>query len=149
MIPVINEYLIPITTSNNQWITAAWTSYNINVVWPWVNMCYLHVHVIVIQVWGWLDGVIVEHPCTHCLLYFCMCSSGMYFCSLWGCKLCTNAHSNLSFLPLSSLVEAINTAAEAWGINCMRYEIKDIMLPTKVREAMQMQVRSLVQALYV
>ena len=37
--------------------------------------------------------------------------------------------------------EAINHAAEAWGINCMRYEIKDIQLPTKVRDAMQMQVR--------
>ena len=37
--------------------------------------------------------------------------------------------------------EAINHAAEAWGLKCMRYEIKDIQLPTKVREAMQMQVR--------
>lgn len=36
--------------------------------------------------------------------------------------------------------EAINHAADAWGIRCMRYEIKDIMLPTKVKEAMQMQV---------
>ena len=40
--------------------------------------------------------------------------------------------------------EAINHAAEAWGIRCMRYEIKDIMLPTKVKEAMQMQVGGLV-----
>ena len=38
------------------------------------------------------------------------------------------------------LTEAINHAAEAWGIRCMRYEIRDIQLPTKVREAMQMQV---------
>ena len=37
--------------------------------------------------------------------------------------------------------EAINHAAEAWGILCMRYEIRDIQLPTKVKEAMQMQVR--------
>ena len=37
-------------------------------------------------------------------------------------------------------VDAINHAAEAWGIRCMRYEIKDIQLPTQVREAMQMQV---------
>jgi regulator of protease activity HflC (stomatin/prohibitin superfamily) len=42
------------------------------------------------------------------------------------------------------IVEAINHAAEAWGIRCMRYEIKDIQLPTKVREAMQMQVRGYV-----
>lgn len=40
----------------------------------------------------------------------------------------------------SHFSEAINHAAEAWGICCMRYEIKDIQLPTKVREAMQMQV---------
>ena len=37
--------------------------------------------------------------------------------------------------------EAINFAAEAWGIRCLRYEIRDIQLPTKVKEAMQMQVR--------
>ncbi len=38
--------------------------------------------------------------------------------------------------------EAINHAAEAWGIRCLRYEIRDIMLPTKVKEAMQMQVEA-------
>ncbi len=38
--------------------------------------------------------------------------------------------------------EAINHAAEAWGIRCMRYEIRDINLPTKVKEAMQMQVEA-------
>ena len=48
--------------------------------------------------------------------------------------------SSLPLLPISP--DAINTAAEAWGIRCMRYEIKDIMLPTKVKEAMQMQVSS-------
>ena len=37
--------------------------------------------------------------------------------------------------------EAINSASEAWGIHCMRYEIRDIQLPEKVKEAMQMQVR--------
>ena len=41
-----------------------------------------------------------------------------------------------------SIVEAINNAAEAWGVKCMRYEIKDIQLPTKVKEAMQMQVEA-------
>ena len=38
--------------------------------------------------------------------------------------------------------EAINHAAEAWGLLCLRYEIKDIQLPTKVKEAMQMQVEA-------
>eukprot|EP00731_Ephydatia_muelleri_P016851 Em0009g1275a len=40
------------------------------------------------------------------------------------------------------IVDAINTAAAAWGIRCMRYEIRDIQLPTKVKEAMQMQVEA-------
>lgn len=40
------------------------------------------------------------------------------------------------------IVEAINIAAEAWGIKCLRYEIKDIQLPVKVKEAMQMQVEA-------
>ncbi|XP_070542826.1 stomatin-like protein stl-1 [Ptychodera flava] len=40
------------------------------------------------------------------------------------------------------IVEAINNAAEAWGIRCLRYEIKDIMLPNRVKEAMQMQVEA-------
>ena len=38
-------------------------------------------------------------------------------------------------------LDAINHAAEAWGLRCLRYEIRDIQLPTKVKEAMQMQVR--------
>ena len=38
--------------------------------------------------------------------------------------------------------EAINHAAEAWGLLCLRYEIKDIQLPTRVKEAMQMQVEA-------
>lgn len=39
-----------------------------------------------------------------------------------------------------SIVEAINHAANVWGISCLRYEIRDITLPDKVVEAMQMQV---------
>ncbi|KNC70950.1 hypothetical protein SARC_16518, partial [Sphaeroforma arctica JP610] len=39
-----------------------------------------------------------------------------------------------------SIVLAINQAAAEWGIACMRYEIRDIQLPEKVVEAMQMQV---------
>ncbi|CAF0884526.1 unnamed protein product [Adineta ricciae] len=40
------------------------------------------------------------------------------------------------------IVDAINKAAKAWGINCLRYEIRDIRLPAKVQEAMQMQVEA-------
>lgn len=41
-----------------------------------------------------------------------------------------------------SIVESINKASEAWGITCLRYEIRDIKLPTRVQEAMQMQVEA-------
>ncbi|KAJ2948482.1 hypothetical protein O0L34_g7730 [Tuta absoluta] len=40
------------------------------------------------------------------------------------------------------IVEAINKASEAWGITCLRYEIRDVKLPTRVHEAMQMQVEA-------
>jgi len=40
------------------------------------------------------------------------------------------------------IVQAINSASEAWGIQCMRYEIRDIKLPARVQEAMQMQVEA-------
>ena len=38
------------------------------------------------------------------------------------------------------IVAAINQASSAWGISCLRYEIKDISVPHKVKEAMQMMV---------
>lgn len=41
-----------------------------------------------------------------------------------------------------NIVDAINKAAEAWGISCLRYEIRDIKLPSRVHEAMQMQVEA-------
>lgn len=41
-----------------------------------------------------------------------------------------------------SIVEAINKAAQAWGTTCLRYEIRDIKLPERVQEAMQMQVEA-------
>ncbi|XP_029034995.1 stomatin-like protein 2, mitochondrial [Osmia bicornis bicornis] len=41
-----------------------------------------------------------------------------------------------------SIVESINKASEAWGITCLRYEIRDIRLPPRVQEAMQMQVEA-------
>ncbi|XP_055836642.1 stomatin-like protein 2, mitochondrial [Episyrphus balteatus] len=42
----------------------------------------------------------------------------------------------------ASIVESINKASEAWGITCLRYEIRDIRLPDRVHEAMQMQVEA-------
>lgn len=41
-----------------------------------------------------------------------------------------------------SIVEAINKASESWGIQCLRYEIRDIKLPNRIHEAMQMQVEA-------
>lgn len=41
-----------------------------------------------------------------------------------------------------SIVESINKASKSWGIDCLRYEIKDVKLPAKVQEAMQMQVEA-------
>lgn len=40
----------------------------------------------------------------------------------------------------ANIVQAINEAAKNWGIQCMRYEIKDITPPDNVREAMELQV---------
>ncbi|RWS16909.1 stomatin-like protein 2-like protein [Dinothrombium tinctorium] len=42
----------------------------------------------------------------------------------------------------NGIVEAINKASSAWGITCLRYEIRDIKLPERVHEAMQMQVEA-------
>ncbi|XP_076332431.1 stomatin-like protein 2, mitochondrial isoform X2 [Tachypleus tridentatus] len=40
------------------------------------------------------------------------------------------------------IVEAINKASSSWGIDCLRYEIRDIKLPERVKDAMQMQVEA-------
>ncbi len=40
----------------------------------------------------------------------------------------------------SNIVASINEAASAWGIQCMRYEIKDINPPQSVLNAMELQV---------
>ena len=42
----------------------------------------------------------------------------------------------------TGIVEAINKASSDWGISCLRYEIRDIKLPDRVQEAMQMQVEA-------
>jgi regulator of protease activity HflC (stomatin/prohibitin superfamily) len=40
----------------------------------------------------------------------------------------------------SKIVQSINDAASVWGIQCMRYEIKDINPPASVLKAMELQV---------
>jgi regulator of protease activity HflC (stomatin/prohibitin superfamily) len=40
----------------------------------------------------------------------------------------------------ANIVRAINEAAVSWGIQCMRYEIKDINPPSTVLKAMELQV---------
>ncbi|XP_031846604.1 stomatin like 2 isoform X2 [Nomia melanderi] len=40
------------------------------------------------------------------------------------------------------IVDSINKASNVWGITCLRYEIRDIRLPKRVQEAMQMQVEA-------
>lgn len=42
----------------------------------------------------------------------------------------------------ANMVHSINQASDDWGIRCLRYEIKDIHVPPRVKESMQMQVRS-------
>ncbi|XP_036034380.1 stomatin-like protein 2, mitochondrial isoform X1 [Onychomys torridus] len=42
----------------------------------------------------------------------------------------------------ANIVDAINQAADYWGIRCLRYEIKDIHVPPRVKESMQMQVEA-------
>nr|XP_009941000.1 PREDICTED: stomatin-like protein 2, mitochondrial [Opisthocomus hoazin] len=39
----------------------------------------------------------------------------------------------------ANIVDAINQASDYWGIRCLRYEIKDIHVPPRVKESMQMQ----------
>ncbi|KAG0722797.1 Stomatin-like protein 2, mitochondrial [Chionoecetes opilio] len=41
-----------------------------------------------------------------------------------------------------NIVAVINKASEAWGITSLRYEIRDIRLPQRVQDAMQMQVEA-------
>ncbi|KAK7450220.1 hypothetical protein BaRGS_00039968 [Batillaria attramentaria] len=41
-----------------------------------------------------------------------------------------------------AIVASLNKASEAWGITCLRYEIRDMKLPSRVQEAMQMQVEA-------
>jgi regulator of protease activity HflC (stomatin/prohibitin superfamily) len=40
----------------------------------------------------------------------------------------------------TQIVHAINDASLAWGVHCMRYEIKDIKMPEDIRKAMELQM---------
>ncbi len=40
----------------------------------------------------------------------------------------------------ANIVTAINAAAQSWGIQCMRYEIKNISPPASILKSMEMQV---------
>jgi regulator of protease activity HflC (stomatin/prohibitin superfamily) len=40
----------------------------------------------------------------------------------------------------AKMVEAVNQAAISWGIQCLRYEIKDIKMPEDIRKAMELQM---------
>lgn len=40
----------------------------------------------------------------------------------------------------AKIVEAINDAADSWGVRCLRYEIKDIKMPEDIRKAMELQM---------
>lgn len=42
----------------------------------------------------------------------------------------------------ANIVNAINDASRAWGISCLRYEIRDITPPTSVKAAMDMQAEA-------
>ena len=37
---------------------------------------------------------------------------------------------------------SLNSASEKWGINCMRYEIKDIKPPEQIKRSMELQAES-------
>eukprot|EP00741_Cyanophora_paradoxa_P005480 tig00000889_g5312.t1 len=41
-----------------------------------------------------------------------------------------------------AIVQSINQAAAAWGIECLRYEIRDITPPAKVKQAMDLQAEA-------
>eukprot|EP00116_Pleurobrachia_bachei_P007919 sb/3468181/ len=42
----------------------------------------------------------------------------------------------------ANIVASINDAAESWGVLCLRYEIKNILIPDSVKHAMQMMVEA-------
>jgi len=41
-----------------------------------------------------------------------------------------------------NIKSALNNASEKWGIDCMRYEIKDIKPPEQIKRSMELQAES-------
>merc|ERR1719377_428901 len=42
----------------------------------------------------------------------------------------------------AAIVSIVNEAAIAWGIQCLRYEIRDIIPPASIKQAMEMQAEA-------
>ena len=42
----------------------------------------------------------------------------------------------------AAIVSAINEASTSWGLQCMRYEIKDMIPPREIQEAMELQAKA-------
>lgn len=42
----------------------------------------------------------------------------------------------------AAIVATVNGAAQAWGIQCLRYEIRDIIPPASIKQAMEMQAEA-------
>uniref|UniRef100_A0A915CVJ9 Uncharacterized protein n=1 Tax=Ditylenchus dipsaci TaxID=166011 RepID=A0A915CVJ9_9BILA len=42
----------------------------------------------------------------------------------------------------TAIVESMNSAAEPWGLICMRYEIRTVTMPEEIQKAMRMQVEA-------
>ena len=42
----------------------------------------------------------------------------------------------------ANIVQEINKESKGWGIRCMRYEIRDIMPPTSIQRAMELQAEA-------
>lgn len=42
--------------------------------------------------------------------------------------------------PIVFVIKAINSAASVWGVQCLRYEIKDIQLPPTIKQTLEKQV---------
>lgn len=41
-----------------------------------------------------------------------------------------------------SIKKALNSASEKWGVDCMRYEIKDIKPPEQIKRSMELEAES-------
>lgn len=69
----------------------------------------------------------------HLIFFLCSWRNKLYFIFAFVFKERESLNSNI--------VHSINQASDEWGIRCLRYEIKDIHVPPRVKESMQMQVR--------